>query len=175
MPTRRIFLMTGLAGGALLATAYYARRHRGFAPTSAALPAPLGPDAVVILRAIIPAMLTGAIASAGAEHATDIRETSDGVVQAVAGLPPATQRELAELFALLAWPPTRWGLAGLAVPWTEADPVAAHAALERWRTSRFDLLRSAYDGLHQLIFAAWYGNPRSWPAIGYAGPPVLTA
>jgi hypothetical protein len=39
--------------------------------------------------------------------------------------------------------------------------------------SGFMLLRSAYDALHQLVFAAWYGNPRSWPAIGYAGPPVL--
>ena len=167
--------MTGLAGGAALATAYYARRYHGLAPASAAADAPLTPDALVILRAIIPAMLAGAIAQAGSERVTDIRETSDGVVQAAAGLPPTAQRELAELFALLAWPPTRWGLAGLAMPWAEADPATAHVVLERWRTSRFDLLRSAYDGLHQLIFAAWYGNPRSWPAIGYAGPPVLTA
>ena len=36
-----------------------------------------------------------------------------------------------------------------------------------------ELQRTAYDALHQIIFAAWYGNPRSWPAIGYAGPPEL--
>jgi len=27
--------------------------------------------------------------------------------------------------------------------------------------------------LHELAFAAWYGNPQAWPAIGYAGPPAL--
>lgn len=173
MPTRRTFLITGLAGGAALATAYFVQGRRGFSPTPRIYPAALNADAVVILRALIPAMLEGAIAPAGAERATDVRETGDGVLTAVAGLPPAAQRELAELFALLAWPPTRWAVAGLAMPWSEADPAAANAVLERWRTSRFDLLRSAYDGLHQLIFAAWYGNPRSWPRVGYGGPPVL--
>jgi len=27
--------------------------------------------------------------------------------------------------------------------------------------------------LHQLVFAAWYADPRAWPATGYAGPPSL--
>jgi len=27
--------------------------------------------------------------------------------------------------------------------------------------------------LHQLVLAAWYGNPRAWSSIGYLGPPVL--
>ena len=35
------------------------------------------------------------------------------------------------------------------------------------------LKRSAYDALHQLILAAWYGNGRSWAGIGYPGPPKL--
>jgi hypothetical protein len=39
--------------------------------------------------------------------------------------------------------------------------------------SGFALLRSAYDALHQIVLAAWYGNPRSWPAIGYGGPPSV--
>jgi len=45
--------------------------------------------------------------------------------------------------------------------------------LGRWQHSRLALLRSAYDGLHQLVLAAWYGNSRAWPAIGYPGPPSL--
>ena len=39
--------------------------------------------------------------------------------------------------------------------------------------SRFALLRSAYAALHQLVFAAWYANPRAWAATGYGGPPSL--
>jgi hypothetical protein len=35
------------------------------------------------------------------------------------------------------------------------------------------LLRSGYAALHQLVLAAWYGNARAWPAIGYGGPPSL--
>jgi hypothetical protein len=36
------------------------------------------------------------------------------------------------------------------------------------------LLRVAYFALHELVFAAWYGDPQSWPRIGYPGPPELT-
>ena len=56
-------------------------------------------------------------------------------------------------------------------PWSDAGAAEVAAFLERWRAVGFTLLRSAYDALHQIIFAAWYGNPRSWPAIGYPGPP----
>jgi hypothetical protein len=59
------------------------------------------------------------------------------------------------------------------VPWNEAPEAEVRAFLDRFRTSTFDLLRSAYGALHQLTFAAWYGNPQSWSAIGYAGPPEL--
>ena len=45
--------------------------------------------------------------------------------------------------------------------------------LARLRGSHIALLRAAYDALHQLVFAAWYGDPGAWNAIGYDGPPVL--
>ena len=45
--------------------------------------------------------------------------------------------------------------------------------LVRWRTSRFDLLRVAYQALTQLIQASWYDNPTSGSVIGYPGPPML--
>jgi hypothetical protein len=32
---------------------------------------------------------------------------------------------------------------------------------------------AAYDALHDLTFAAWYGDARAWPAIGYPGPPHI--
>ena len=96
-----------------------------------------------------------------------------GVARAVAGLPPATQKELGELFALLGFAPARLLAARVGPHWSSASPDDVAAFLERWRTSGLSLLRSAYDALHQLVLAAWYGNPRAWPAIGYAGPPKL--
>jgi hypothetical protein len=64
-------------------------------------------------------------------------------------------------------------MAGVSAPWLESSPESIVAFLERWRASRFALLQSAYQALHQLILAAWYGNPASWPATGYSGPPSL--
>ena len=54
-----------------------------------------------------------------------------------------------------------------------SDPPQLRDGPTRWRDSRFELLRSAYAALHQLVFAAWYANPRAWFATGYAGPPSL--
>ena len=47
------------------------------------------------------------------------------------------------------------------------------AFLRAWQSSGWALKRTAYDALHQLVIAAWYANPRSWPTIGYPGPPSL--
>jgi hypothetical protein len=57
--------------------------------------------------------------------------------------------------------------------WSEASPAAVDAFLSRLKDSRIALLRAAYDALHQLVFAAWYGQPRAWSAIGYDGPPTV--
>ena len=81
--------------------------------------------------------------------------------------------ELDQLFALLAFAPTRCLVAGVWSPWPEASRESIAAFLLRWRDSRFALLRSAYDALHQIVLGAWYANPRAWPAIGYTGPPSL--
>ena len=86
----------------------------------------------------------------------------------------ATRDELAELFSLLAFAPTRCLVAGIWSPWSEASTGAIEGFLARWRDSRFALLRSAYGALHQLVLAAWYAQGGAWPAIGYAGPPPLS-
>ena len=172
MTTRRTFLVVGLAGGATLAAACWLRRRGG--PDSAsgadASLAALDPAAPAIVAAIVPAMLDGALP---ADRHAAVTETVANVARAVSGLAPNAQKELGELFSLLGLPPTRIALAGVVTPWADASPEAVAAFLERWRTSRWMLLRSAYDALHQLVLAAWYGNPRAWSAIGYPGPPAI--
>ena len=175
MVTRRTFILTGVAGASALAAAYGLRGTPPPRAAGAGVPATaaLDPAAATIVAAVVPAMLHGALPSAPAERTAAIDETAAGVGRAIAGLPPAAQQELAELFALLGLAPARRVLTGLRTGWGEASADDVAAFLERWRTSRWTLLRSAYDGLHQLVLAAWYGNPRSWPAIGYPGPPAI--
>ena len=175
MTSRRTFLVTGLAGGAALTFAWW-WRERSVPITIIAAQRPLATldrEAPAIVAAIVPVILAGALPDDPEARRSAIDETVAGVARAVAGLPPATQKELGELFALLGFAPARLLAARVGPHWSSASPDDVAAFLERWRTSGISLLRSAYDALHQLVLAAWYGNPRAWPAIGYAGPPKL--
>jgi hypothetical protein len=132
----------------------------------------LDPSARAIVAALVPVLLEGALP--GADGSVEARaEVVAGVEHAVAGLPPAARKELEQLFALLSFAPTRCLVAGVWSSWPDASRESVAAFLAAWRDSRFTLLRSGYGALHQLILAAWYGNTRSWPAIGYPGPPSL--
>lgn len=168
--SRRTFIAAGVAGAAALAAAGWLRgRH---APPSGVARRALDGDAEAIVGAIVPVLLADALPTESRARADAIAQTVTAVDIAVAGLPPAAQAELAQLFALLALPPARVALAGVGAPWAQASAADIRGFLDRFRDSSWTLLRSAYDALHQLIYAAWYGNPQSWPAIGYPGPPV---
>jgi hypothetical protein len=174
MLTRRTFIFAGIAGASALAAAGWLRRGGGSSPLvdTAATPT-LAPDAHAVLTAVTPVFLDGALPDDHAAAKVAVRETVDNVGIAIAGLAPAAQLELGQLFALLGFAPARIALASVTPPWDEASNEEIAAFLERWRTSGFLLFQSAYAALHQLVFAAWYGNPASWPAIGYPGPPPL--
>ena len=175
--TRRTFLVAGIAGSAALAAAYWWRDRRGYPPVPATgTPrAGLDPDAKAVMAAIVPALLDGALPTDRTGRAAAVEETLAAVAVAINDLPPAAQQEISQLFALLAFAPARIALARVNSPWGAAAPGEVAGFLDRWRDSGWKLQRSAYDALHQLVFAAWYGNPRSWPAIGYDGPPVLVS
>ena len=173
MPSRRTVLKVGAAGAVLLALA-------GLGADLLATddgPQPSGPaltnvpdDAAIALAAIAPVMLGGVPAGL---TATDFSRTVlTGIDTALAGLTPAQRNEAAQLFSLLRLRPARRWLLGLRAPWHAATAAEISATLDRLRHSRLQVLRAVYQGLHQLIGAAWYGNPAAWPAIGYGGPPA---
>ncbi|MHB8145486.1 MAG: hypothetical protein ACYDG0_06465 [Vulcanimicrobiaceae bacterium] len=176
MFTRRQLIRTGIAGAVVLAVAgvgYQLYSDERAAPPDAHAYKVLDTEARVIVGAIAPAMLAGALPSAKEPRALAIRAVVRGFDTAVAGLSPSVQGEVHQLLSLLGFPLTRWTVAGVWAPWHEASVAEVDGFLTRWRYSSFAMLRSGYDALHQLVNAAWYGNAESWPAIGYAGPPVL--
>lgn len=161
MSTRRTFLKTGLLGGALLTAGGLATVLIGRDPTA---------DRRLVLGAVIPAILEGALPQSGQARELAVRRCLEGVETAIAGLAPAAQQEAAQLFALLAIPPTRVLLAGVHSGWGTATPDEVTAFLERWRGHGIDLMRSGYQALHDLVLSAWYADESTWEAIGYPGP-----
>jgi hypothetical protein len=164
--SRRTFLKAGAlaalalaAGGGIYRAAHPPQPHR-FA---------LDGEARAALHAIIPAVLAGAL-PAGPAGAPAIAATTERVHQAILGLPLATQKEVQDLFGLLALAPARRLLTGIPGGWEEASSAQVSAFLQDWRVHRLGLLRSAYGAMHDLVLGAWYADPSSWAAIGYPGP-----
>ena len=164
--SRRTFLKAGglaalaLAGGGALYRAMHTSAPHRFA---------LDGEARAALHAILPAILAGALPQ-GRERAALLAGTIDGVHAAILGLPPATQKEVQDLFGLLALAPARRLLTGVSGGWEHASTADVSAFLHDWRLHRLGLLRSAYHALHDLVLGAWYAQPASWAATGYPGP-----
>ncbi|OHX10838.1 hypothetical protein BI347_20245 [Chromobacterium sphagni] len=166
MPSRRQLLKAGALGSAaLLLAGYWASPQ--VEPDGAGAAGPslscLRPQDALILAALAPVLL--------GLPGLPVAQVVAGVDKAVAGLQPAVRGEVRQLFDLLG---NRWArrwLAGIRSPWPSAAPAELERFLQDWRNSRFLLQRSAYQGLHLLLNAAWYGNPASWAAVGYRLPP----
>jgi hypothetical protein len=121
------------------------------------------------LDAMIPAILAGALPESGQRDAA-IASTTERVHQAILGLPLATQKEVQDLFGLLALAPARRLLTGVSGGWSHASVEQVSSFLQDWRVHRLGLLRSAYQAMHDLVLGGWYADPSSWAAIGYPGP-----
>lgn len=131
----------------------------------------LSPSQQTVIHAVASAMLVDAFSPAQ-ERAGALAATVRGVDVAVSRLPLGTQAEFGQLLQLLENPLTRWLTTGIG-SWSDAGDTRVAAFLDRWRYSRFTLLRSGYDALHQLVMAAWYAQPAAWTAIRYPGPPNI--
>jgi hypothetical protein len=125
------------------------------------------------VAALIPVILEGAMPEDAAQRQRALDETVESFDRAVAGLSPAVQKVVDELFAILRFAPVRMMLTSLWSPLEEASAEDIAGFLARWRHSRFEIQRAGYQAMSQLVQAAWYGNPASWAAIGYPGAPKL--
>jgi len=165
--SRRTFLKVGGAAALALAAggAIYRATH-GPAPQRFVLDG----EARAALDAIVPAILEGALPADPARRAAALSAAIGRVHHAILGLPLATQKEVHELFGLLALAPARRLLTGIAGGWSAASLAQVSAFLQDWRLHRVGLLRTAYLALHDLVLGAWYADPSTWEAIGYPGP-----
>jgi hypothetical protein len=164
MPTRRQVIGSGAVALAALAAGGLIYESRGeAAPGDAFAFRVLDGEDRAILAAIVPAMIPAA----------NVMATIEGFDTAVAGLTPSVQAEIAQLFTILRVPLVRLLATGIVTPWSQASVADVSAFLTRWRFSPILKLRAAYDALHQLTLAAWYGSSAAWPAIGYPGPPLV--
>lgn len=127
-------------------------------------------DERLLLWAIIPAYLHPALKKDDQESKLIVLHNIDG---AISGLPQSTQDELRQLFSLLSFQLGKALVAGIWTRWNQADITALQSFLVSWQESYLALLRSGYLGLHQIILGSYYGEPMSWSAIGYPGPPQL--
>lgn len=170
---RRDFLRLGMTGTLVLSTVSFTAMLSGCAsvPPAAGLRVLRAPD-VVILRALMPVVLAGALPS------DDSRErVLDESINLLDGLLAASsragQQQVGQLFDLMAFAPTRRLVVGLDKEWDKASPDEINAFLTAWSKSRFDMLRAAYIALTQMITMNWYLQPRSWGAINYVPPRVV--
>ena len=168
--SRRRFIQAGAAGLALLAAV---RRldHPYAAPVSKLKK--LDARTVEFLEAVVPVVLAGGLPSDAVERSAAIAQTIEGFDRALTGLDPGIQDEIGQMLGVLLYAPTRITVAGVWSPWREASAEEIAEFLRGWRDSRFELKRSGYRALAQLIKAGWYDNPAAWRIIGYPGPPPV--
>lgn len=163
---RRTFIRASLLGAVALAAggAVYRQLNKPALERYA-----MDDKARVIVAALAPVIVGPVLPNDAAARRAAIDSAVQRVAGAIRGLPLSTQKEVADLFALLSLAPTRRLLAGIS-GWESATPEQLAAFLQSWRSHRFETLQTAYQALHDLVLGAWYADPSSWTAIGYPGP-----
>lgn len=166
---RRSFLKLGAVGALVLATGglIYRQTHRAAGVEDRFL---LQGEARTVLAAIVPALLGSALPLEAAARQAAIKTALDNTQQAISGLPFHAQKEIGDLFGLLALAPARRLLTGMSQDWAQAPQAEVARFLQEWRTHKTETLQTAYHALHDLVIGPWYGNSAVWASIGYPGP-----
>ncbi|MBU2427708.1 MAG: hypothetical protein KKA56_12595 [Gammaproteobacteria bacterium] len=161
---RRQFIMFGLASGAALATGV------SLYPLAVADQTERDDAASLVLDAILPALLLGALPQDQALRESALLQTRQAALDFLPFLPKRNQAELSQLFLLLSQQLTRLALTGHLVAMAELSVSQRLQLLESWRTSYLTVLQQAFNGLRALLMGAFYGQPQQWQALGYQPP-----
>jgi len=126
-----------------------------------------------VLAAIARAVLDGSLPAQMLAQRAALASHLDRLDATLGALPPAMQDEVGNLLALLATPPGRIVLTGLATDWQQASVAQVQAALQSMRASSINLRAQAYHALRDLTHAAYFASPHTWSQLGYPGPQAL--
>lgn len=170
--SRRNFLRTGVFGTLALSTISVSAMLTGCSsPPAATGFRLLRENDLRVLRALLPVVLAGALPASGRTAAAEA--TLHSLDEFLYGTSIAGHKQVSQLFDLLAMPFTRYTMAGLSRDWDKSSEQDLNGFLDKWRYSRFQLLRAGYQGLTQLIVMSWYLQPEAGTAIGYVPPHVV--
>ena len=168
--SRRGLLKFSLGATAFLATAGLGASLSGCSSSVTANGfAALRDGDLLFLRALIPVMLEGAVASEKIPGAVD--GTLKSLDYSLDHLSPEMLKLTRQLFDVLGMAVTRGPLTGIWGSWENAGPEAMRHFLERWQNSSLSLLRMGHSSLQQMVMMAWYTRAESWAHCGYPGPP----
>ncbi len=176
-PSRRRLLQCGLAGSALLVASGWLPRGAVKAQAAENAGDSLWNFATFnaqhrrILAAVAPVILSEALPPPGPERAAAVTDILHGCDAYFSRMSLPVQAEGHQALDLLDIAPLRLLLGGMWTGWEKSPPRVIAGFLDELRTSRVGLKRSLYQFLHDMCLVGWYGNPRSWAAIGYPGPP----
>ncbi|GAB1136914.1 MAG: TAT leader-containing periplasmic protein [Shewanella algae] len=124
----------------------------------------------LLLGALIPGLLEGALPEINKHRSSAINRTLDAVNQTLKWLPKAQRQELEQLLDILE---NRFGLlllSGSMTPLMLRSPNELVEMLESWRSSWMELLQQAYLGLRELLMASYYACPEHWDRLNYNKP-----
>ncbi len=127
-------------------------------------------EVTVALSAVLPVFLAGVLPKDPAQRQQKIARTIEGIRFALTRLPPHTLDEINDLFSLLTSRVATLAMSGSFAELNDLSHQQKVILIETWRNSYFSLLNTAYDGLKELIFAAFYGNPDNWTLLQYQKP-----
>jgi hypothetical protein len=164
---RRAFLKTGLLSGSILITG---TGLYGCSDLDVLQSNLIDEDTSIALAALLPVFLAGVLPIEEPQRGQTIKATIDGINTAMDKLPPHTLDDLNDLFGLLTNRLTMLAYAGTFSHVEQLSTVQKVMLVEGWRTSYLNLINTAYEGLKELVFAAFYGNCDNWPLIHYNKP-----
>ena len=127
-------------------------------------------DVAVSLSVLLPVFLAGALPQDEQTRKVRLTETIDSMRSAMKKLPPHMLEELNDLFNLLSNRLANLAFAGAFASAQQLNMTQATALIQSWRNSYIGLLNTAYEGLKELIFAAFYSNPANWDRLNYNKP-----
>lgn len=172
-PTRRTFIQAGLVGATALAIGGLGLGLRATVYRAPAMPLQaLSPRGFSVVAALADRFFD--YGGDGLPTAAEV-QVAELVDAYLATAHPAVTVEIEQALFLLENAAAGALLEGRFTTFTGSSPAVQDAILQGWAGASIPIFRKAYRGLHALLNGVYWGDARTYAAIGYPGPPPLGA